>query len=139
MKPYLMTRELPLYGCLVTICRVYLIPVFFFILDKFLWNELFVKGYACKRGANYNELFPFTKVWIFIQHPLYFDTTHIHTSLLIPALKDSKCVLRKDFFEERLYVNNCSKVFKATFYICRFLQFLIPKDLENVEEICITG
>lgn len=68
------------------------------MLNGFLSNELFVKGYSCKRGANYNELFPFTKVWVFIHYPLYFDTTWIHTSLLIPALKDPKCVLedRKD-------------------------------------------
>lgn len=122
-------------------------------MDGFLCNELFVKGYACKRGANYNELFPFTKVWFFIQYPLYFDTTHIHTSLLIPALKDSKCVFkdRKDirflwsgcgfglgFFEKRIFTEKCSKVNYKGFAI--FTDFFInPWDPNNVEESCTMG
>lgn len=103
------------------------------------------KGYACKRGANYNELFPFTEVWVFIQYPLYFDTARIHTSLLIPALKDSKCVLtdRKDIpllfgtglFGERI-CEKCSKIFVIHFGI--FTEFCIKHwDPQNVEASCI--
>lgn len=73
----------------------------------------------------------------------------IHTSLLIPALKHSKCVLREDtpillisfgfvwrgllfffFFEERIFTEKCSKIFivhLAVFTDLLILRILLRK------------
>lgn len=85
-------------------------------------------------------------MWVFIQCPLYFDTAGIHTSLLIPALRDSKCVLtdRKDIpllfrtglFGERICTEKCSKIFVINFGI--FTEFYIKRgDPQNVEASCM--